>query len=82
MKRKVLGVILNLILPGIGTAVVGKVRVGVSQAILFIIAAVLVIAAGPQPSPWLLHGLIGLLFALIVLIWSIGSVVTSPGGPR
>ncbi len=60
---KILGIIINLFLPGIGTIVVGRVSLGMVQFILYCFAVFLTLVD--------FLAIIGIPFALGVLAWSI-----------
>jgi hypothetical protein len=66
---KVLGVIINLFWPGVGTLVVGKFVTGTIQAVLSLIALLLIFSG--------IGAVIGIPVALILCIWSVISVVTA-----
>jgi TM2 domain-containing membrane protein YozV len=66
---KVLGVIINLFWPGIGTLVVGKFVSGTIQAILTLIAWVLILSG--------IGAVIGIPMGLLLCIWSVISVATA-----
>ena len=70
---RVLGVIVNLFFPGIGTIIVGKIVSGVVQFLLYA-AAVALIATG-------VGALIGIPIAIVVWIWAIVSAATAEDKP-
>ena len=70
---RVLGVIVNLFFPGIGTIIVGKIVSGVVQFLLYA-AAVALIATG-------LGALFGIPIAIVVWIWAIVSAATAEDKP-
>ena len=70
---RVLGVIVNLFFPGIGTILVGKIVSGVVQFLLYA-AAVALIATG-------VGALLGIPIAIVVWIWAIVSAATAEDKP-
>ena len=70
---RVVGVIVNLFFPGVGTIIVGKIFSGVVQFILYAIAVALV-ATG-------VGALIGFPLGLCVWIWGIVSAATAEDKP-
>ncbi len=70
---RVLGVIVNLFFPGIGTIIVGKIVSGVIQFLLYA-AAVALIATG-------IGALFGIPLAIVVWIWAIVSAATAEDKP-
>ena len=70
---RVLGVIVNLFFPGIGTIIVGKIVSGVVQFLLYA-AAVALIATG-------IGALFGIPLAIVVWIWAIVSAATAEDKP-
>ena len=70
---RILGVIVNLFFPGIGTIIVGKIVSGVVQFLLYA-AAVALIATG-------LGALFGIPIAIVVWIWAIVSAATAEDKP-
>lgn len=67
---KVLGIIVNIFLPGIGTLIVGKITEGIVQIILILLSLFLGFTV--------IGLLIGIPLYLIVWIWSIISAATAP----
>ena len=71
---KVLAVILNILLPGIGSLVVGKIGTGIVQLILYGFGAVLT-ATG-------LLAIVGAPICFVVWIWAIITAVNAPERPK
>ena len=67
LDMKLIGIIINIFFPGVGTLIVGKIGTGIIQIILSIIAGVLIFTG--------LLSIIGMPLLLIVWIWSLISVV-------
>ncbi len=70
---KVLGVIVNIFFPGIGTMIVGKIGTGIVQLILSVIAWVLMFTV--------VGFVIGAPLAFIIWVWAIVSAATSEPEP-
>jgi TM2 domain-containing membrane protein YozV len=66
---KVIGIIINIFFPGVGTLIVGKIGTGVIQTLLSVIAGVLIFTG--------FFSIIGTPLLIIVWIWSLISVVGS-----
>ena len=66
---KVIAIIINIFFPGVGTLVVGKIGLGITQIILTIIAFVLVSTG--------VLSIIGIPLAIGVWIWALVSVTGS-----
>jgi len=65
---KLLGILLNIVLPGVGTLIVGKVVQGIIQLVLAIFAIALCFTV--------FGAIIGIPIYLIVWIWAIVSAAT------
>lgn len=70
---KVLGIIVNIFLPGIGTLIVGKIIQGIIQ-IIFVFIAMLLTLTG-------IGAIFGIPIYFIVWIWAIVSSATSINKP-
>jgi len=70
---KVLGIIVNIFFPGIGTLIVGKIMEGIIQLLLLGLAAVLTFT--------LIGAVVGVPLAFVVWVWSIVSCVNIPDTP-
>lgn len=70
---RVLGVIVNLFFPGIGTIIVGKIVSGVVQFLLYALAVTL-IATG-------IGALFGIPLAIVIWIWAVVSAATAEDKP-
>ena len=70
---KVLAIIVNLFLPGIGTLLVQKWGQAIAQIILGIIATILIVTG--------VGAIFGIPLAFIVWVWAIVSAATSPAQP-
>ncbi|MEA2905518.1 MAG: hypothetical protein QOI12_2905 [Alphaproteobacteria bacterium] len=70
---KVLGVIVNIFLPGVGTLIVGKIGAGIIQIILYILGLIFIFTG--------VGSIIGLPVCFIVWIWSIISAATAKDQP-
>ena len=66
---KVLAIFLNMVFPGVGTLVVGKIGEGIAQIILFIVGAIL--------CATVILSFIGIPLVLAMWIWSIVIAATS-----
>jgi len=66
---KVIGIIINIFFPGVGTLIVGKISTGIIQVILSIIAGILLFTG--------FLSIIGMPMFLIVWIWALVSVAGS-----
>jgi hypothetical protein len=66
---KVIGIIVNIFFPGVGTLIVGKISTGVIQIILSIIAGILIFTG--------FLSIIGMPMLIIVWIWSLVTVAGS-----
>ena len=71
---KVLAVILNILLPGVGSIVVGKIGTGLIQLLLYGIGALLT-------ATWIL-AIVGAPLCFVVWIWAIITAVNAPEKPR
>lgn len=66
---KVVGIIVNVFFPGVGTLIVGKIGQGITQIILFIIGVVL--------NFTVVLAIFGIPLCLSMWVWSIVSAATS-----
>ncbi len=67
---KVLAILVSLVLPGAGSLIMGQVRVGIAQIVLF---AVAVFVSFP-----LFLAIIGVPVMLVVWIWGLLTVISTP----
>ena len=70
---KVLGIIVNVFLPGVGTLIVGKIAEGIAQIILYVVGLFLTISV--------FGSLFGIPLCIAVWIWAIVSAATSKPQP-
>ncbi len=70
---KVLGVIVNIFLPGIGTLIVGKIGQGIAQIVLYVVGLVF--------SFTVVGAVIGVPLCIAVWIWAIVSAATANPKP-
>jgi TM2 domain-containing membrane protein YozV len=70
---KVLGILVNLFFPGVGTMIVGKVGQGVAQLCLYLFGVFLTFTA--------IGAIIGIPLCVIVWIWALVSAASSPPQP-
>lgn len=70
---KVLGVIVNIFFPGIGTMIVGRIGTGIVQLLLYMFGVVLTITA--------VGAIIGIPIMFIVWVWAIVSAASTPDQP-
>jgi TM2 domain-containing membrane protein YozV len=73
VAMKVLGVIVNIFIPGIGSLIVGKIGTGILQFILYCFGVILTITA--------IGAIIGVPLCIIVWIWSIVTAVKAEDKP-
>ena len=66
---KIIGIIINIFFPGVGTLIVGKISTGIIQVILSIIAGILIFTG--------FFSIIGMPMLIIVWIWSLVTVAGS-----
>lgn len=71
---KTIAIIANVLFPGLGTLLVGKVALGIVQLLLNLTSLVLA-ATGVEL-------VFGIALAIAVLIWSVMSVMGDAGAPR
>ncbi|MEA5558191.1 hypothetical protein [Nodularia spumigena] len=69
----VLGIIVNIFLPGVGTLIVGKIPQGIIQIILFIVAVFLNITV--------IFAILGIPLGIGTYIWAIVSAATPKKPP-
>jgi TM2 domain-containing membrane protein YozV len=69
MSTNVVGVIINLFVPGAGTLVVGKTGQGVAQLILFFVGVILNVTV--------LFAIIGIPLCFSMWVWSLVSAATA-----
>jgi TM2 domain-containing membrane protein YozV len=65
---KVVGIVVNVFFPGIGTLIVGKIGEGIIQIVLMIVALVL--------NFTVILSIVGIPLAFIVWVWSLVSAAT------
>jgi hypothetical protein len=70
---KVIGILVNLFFPGVGTMIVGKVGQGVAQLCLYMLGALLTFTG--------LGAVIGIPLCIIVWIWALVSAASSAPQP-
>ncbi len=70
---KILGVIVNIFLPGIGSLIVGKIVTGIIQFILYGFGALLTFTG--------ILAIIGIPICIVVWIWAIITAATSQDKP-
>jgi TM2 domain-containing membrane protein YozV len=70
---KVVGVLVNLFFPGIGTMIVGKVGQGILQLCLYLLGVFLTFTG--------IGAMIGIPICIIVWIWALVSAATSAPQP-
>jgi len=66
---KVIGIIVNIFFPGIGTLIVGKVGQGIAQILLFVLGVIL--------NFTVILSIIGIPLCFGIWVWSIVSAATS-----
>ena len=66
---KVIGIIVNIFFPGVGTLIIGKIGTGITQIVLSIIAGILIFTG--------LLSIVGVPLLIGVWIWSLVSVAGS-----
>lgn len=70
---KMLGVIVNIFLPGIGSLVVGQTTTGIVQFLLWLFGVILILTG--------ILAIIGVPISIIAWIWSIITAANSPDKP-
>ncbi len=65
----VVGILVNLFFPGVGTLIVGKIGQGVTQLVLFIVGVILNITV--------IFAVIGIPLCLSMWVWSLVSAATA-----
>jgi len=70
---KVLAVIINIFLPGVGTLIVGKIGQGIAQIVLYVIGMLFIFTG--------IGIVIGWPICFVVWIWAIVSAATSSSAP-
>jgi TM2 domain-containing membrane protein YozV len=66
---KVVGILVNLFFPGIGTLIVGKIGQGITQLVLYIIGLVMIFTV--------IFSIFGIPLCLSMWVWSLVSAATA-----
>ena len=70
---KIIAVIINILFPGVGSMILGRIGVGIAQLIIYLVGAVLAFTV--------ILSVVGIPMMVVAWIWGLVTAATSPSEP-